>query len=191
MTSGNEDRLAVVHAIELFRIVGIDDLSMSEIYIRPLTADDRPWLSRLTVEKWGSRIVVSKGTVYEPENLQGFKAVQGGKTVGVLTYHVHGKECEIVTINSLEERVGVGSSLLAAARDKARSLGCRRLWLITTNDNLNALRFYQRWGLHIVAVYPDAMERSRKLKPSIPLVGDDGIPLRDELELELPLESVS
>ena|SRR2546425_4758882 len=164
---------------------------MSEIHIKPLTANDRPWLSRLTVEKWGSRIVVSKGTVYEPERLEGFKAVQGGKAMGALTYHVDGKECEIVTINSLEEGVGVGSSLLKAVRDKAKSLGCHRLWLITTNDNLDALRFYQKWGLHIAAVYPDAMERSRKLKPSIPLLGNDGIPLRDELELELSLDTVS
>jgi len=108
-----------------------------------------------------------------------------------LTYHVDGRECEIVTINSLEEGVGVGSALLTAVKDKAKSLGCRRLWLITTNDNLNALRFYQKRGLHIAAVYPGAMERSRRLKPSIPLVGKDGIPLRDELELELSLEGTS
>ena len=164
---------------------------MSEIRVKPLTASDRPWLSRFTVEKWGSRIVVSKGTVYEPEKLEGFKVVQGGKAMGALTYHVDGRECEIVTLNSLEEGVGVGSALLTAARDKAKSLGCRRLWLITTNDNLNALRFYQKRGLQIVAVYPHAIERSRKLKPGIPLVGNDGIPLRDELELEVSLESSS
>ncbi len=140
---------------------------MSEIRVKPLTANDRPWLSRFTVEKWGSRIVVSKGTVYEPEKLEGFKVVQGGKAMGALTYHVDGRECEIVTINSLEEGVGVGSALLTAVKDKAKSLGCRRLWLITTNDNLNALRFYQKRGLHI------------------------GIPLRDELELELSLEGTS
>src|SRR6266566_2964342 len=80
---------------------------MSEIRVKPLTANDRPWLSRFTVEKWGSRIVVSKGTVYEPEKLEGFKVVHGGKAMGALTYHVDGRECEIVTINSLEEGVGV------------------------------------------------------------------------------------
>src|SRR5207245_11501174 len=99
---------------------------MSEIRVRPLTANDRPWLSRLTVEKWGSKIVVSKGTVYEPEKLEGFKAVQSGKIMGALTYHVDGRECEIVTINSLEEGVGVGSALLSSVRLTVKSLGSPR-----------------------------------------------------------------
>src|SRR2546430_16728029 len=106
---------------------------MSEIRVKPLTASDRPWLSRFTVKKWASRIVVSKGAVYGPEKLEGFKVVQGGKAMGALTYHVDGRECEIVTINGLEEGVGVVPALLPRARDKPKSLGCRRLWLITTN----------------------------------------------------------
>ena len=72
-------------------------------------------------------------------------------------------------------------------RQAAREAGCGRVWLITTNDNLRALRFYQRRGFRLVAVHPDALERSRELKPSIPEIGLDGIPLRDELELELTL----
>lgn len=61
----------------------------------------------------------------------------------------------------------------------------RRLWLVTTNSNLDALRFYQRRGLHLVRVWPDAMNRSRELKPEIPMIGDFGIAIRDELELEI------
>ena len=83
--------------------------------------------------------------------------------------------------------IGVGSALLEAMKKKAREFGCRRMWLITTNDNLPALGFYQKQGFHLVRVYPNAMERSRKLNPTIPLVGIDGIPLRDELELEVLL----
>ncbi len=78
--------------------------------------------------------------------------------------------------------------LIEAVKQAAVSAGCRRLWLITTNDNLHALRFYQKRGFRLVAVYPNALEESRRLKPEIPLVGLDGIPLRDELELELALE---
>jgi hypothetical protein len=33
------------------------------------------------------------------------------------------------------------------------------------------------------------VDEARRLKPSIPLVGDHGIPVHDELELELPLAS--
>jgi len=77
--------------------------------------------------------------------------------------------------------------MLEAVAAVAREEGCRRVWLITTNDNLRALRFYQRRGFHLVAMHPNALARSRELKPSIPEIGLDGIPLRDELELELSL----
>jgi ribosomal protein S18 acetylase RimI-like enzyme len=110
-----------------------------------------------------------------------------GEPVGLLTYHVDGLDWEIVTIDSLEPSLGIGSELIFALRQEAKRAGARRLWLITTNDNLNALRFYQKRGFRLVAVHPDALDRSRQLKPNIPLVGQDGIPLRDELELELLL----
>ena len=82
---------------------------------------------------------------------------------------------------------GVGTALLDAVRDAAVQAGCRRIWLITTNDNLRALGFYQKRGYRLVAVHRDALQRSRELKPSIPLVSPDGIPLRDEIELEYPV----
>ena len=67
-----------------------------------------------------------------------------------------------------------------------RPSGARRLWLITTNDNVDALRFYQRRGFRLVRVHAGAVDRSRAaLKPGIPEAGDHGIPLRDELELEM------
>jgi ribosomal protein S18 acetylase RimI-like enzyme len=93
----------------------------------------------------------------------------------------------VVTIDAFPEGAGAGTALLDAAARAARDAGCGRVWLITTNDNLRALRFYQRRGFRLVAVHPDALERSRELKPSIPETGLDGIPLRDELELELRL----
>jgi ribosomal protein S18 acetylase RimI-like enzyme len=135
-------------------------------------------------ERWGSVRMVSKGRVLYPGELEGFAAVQGEKIVGLATYRVEGEECEVVTLDSLTEGSGIGSSLLNAVRDAAIMARCKRLWLITTNDNTSALRFYQRWGLHIAAVYPNALERSRRLKPEIPILGKDGIPLRDEIELE-------
>jgi hypothetical protein len=58
------------------------------------------------------------------------------------------------------------------------------VWLVTTNDNTAAIRFYQRRGWDLVALHRDALDRSRELKPAIPRTGDDGIALRHELELE-------
>src|SRR6266480_5647996 len=164
---------------------------MPDITIQPLNTADREWVSQFMLEHWGSNKVVSRWVVYYPQDLPGFVALHESEKVGLVTYNITGASCEIVTIDSIRPSSGVGSALIKAVRYIAINSGCKRLWLITTNDNMNALRFYQKRGLHIVAVYPDAIERSRKLKPSIPLVGNDGIPLRDELELEVSLESAS
>jgi GNAT superfamily N-acetyltransferase len=111
--------------------------------------------------------------------------VQGVVPVGLATYHVAGDDCELVTIDSTSAGVGIGSALIAAVRDAAASCGCRRVWVITTNDNLDALRFYQRRGFVLVAVHRDAVTEARRQKPQIPLIGNHGIPIRDEIELEL------
>jgi RimJ/RimL family protein N-acetyltransferase len=78
--------------------------------------------------------------------------------------------------------------LIDTAKQRARQAGCQRLWLITTNDNLTALRFYQKRGFTLAALHRNALKQSRKIKPEIPLVGNHGIPLRDEIELEMILD---
>ena len=131
--------------------------------------------------------MVTRGKVYQVDELPGFAAIQNDKPVGLITYRIDADECEIGLLNSLVDGIGIGSSLLEAVRDVAASAHCKRLWLITTNDNMAALRFYQKRGLVLVVVYPNAVEQSRKLKPEIPLIGNDGILIRDEIELELLL----
>lgn len=158
-----------------------------EATIRPLVPEDEEWVVEFIDRRWGSPYVVAHGKLYYPHTLPGFVAEVGGEPVGLLTYHVDGDDWEIVTIDSLEPGAGIGSDLIYGLRQAATEAGARRLWVITTNDNLNALRFYQKRGFTLVAVYPNALERSRQLKPSIPLVGEDGIPLRDEIELEMRL----
>jgi ribosomal protein S18 acetylase RimI-like enzyme len=157
--------------------------------VRPLAEAEREWVRRTLEELWSDGIVVSRGTAHEPSTLRGFVAEDGGKPVGLLTYRIEGGECEVVTIDAFPEGAGAGTAMLEAVAAVAREAGCRRVWLITTNDNLRALRFYQRRGFHLVAVHPNALARSRELKPSIPETGLDGIPLRDELELELDLRA--
>ncbi len=158
---------------------------MTDFHLRPLERSDQNWVSSFVEEHWGSRRVVSRGIVHCPEELEGFAALQGGQPVGLATFRIQEAECEVVTLNSRVEGHGIGSSLLNSVKGAAFSAGCKRLWLITTNDNLAALGFYQKWGLRLVALRPNALEQSRRLKPEIPLVGKDGIPLRDELELEM------
>ena len=158
---------------------------------RPTNDDDRAWVSRFIAEHWGAEIVVSRGVVYHPQDLPGFVAIQEGEKVGLVTYNIEGESCEVVTINSTQPSSGVGTALIEAVRDIAIKSRCKRLWLITTNDNLNALRFYQKRGFVLVAVHRNALDVSRKLKPEIPLIGDDGIPLRDEIELEMMLDNTA
>ena len=136
---------------------------------------------------WGSEIVVDKGRVIRPAELDGFAAFNGKEPVCLVTYRIEGPDCEIVTIDSNSEREGIGMSLIDAAKGRAKAKGCRKLWLVTTNDNLNALGFYQRRGFRLTALYPNALEASRKLKPEISMKGAKDIPIRDELELELNL----
>ncbi len=93
----------------------------------------------------------------------------------------------MVALKSTRERIGIGSALIETVKRAAASAKCDRLWLITTNDNVEALRFYQKRGFRLVAVYPNAVIEARELKPEIPMIGTHGIPIRDELELEIAL----
>lgn len=160
---------------------------MKAFQIRPLNSEDRPWVNQLLRDNWGSVVIVSRGKVHRADGLPGFIAVLDGQPAGLITYDIAGSDCEITSINSLAEGRGIGSALVAALKQTAAAAGCQRLWLITTNDNTAALRFWQKRGFTLVAVYPDAIEPSRRLKPEIPLIGNHGIPIRDEIELEIIL----
>jgi len=159
--------------------------AVSGFELRPIRGSDREQIARFMIERWGAEIVVSRGVVHRPAVLPGFIAFAGETWFGLATYHVDGDACEIVTLNSLKPSRGVGTALITSVKEAAVQAGCKRLWLITTNDNLNALRFYQKRGFELAAVHRNALERSRELKPEIPKTGMDGIPLRDEIELEM------
>jgi GNAT superfamily N-acetyltransferase len=132
--------------------------------------------------------VVSRGVVHDAPALDSLVAEEDGALVGAVTLRQAGDEAELVTLDSAAENRGVGSALLDAAAAWARERGLRRLWLVTTNDNLRALRFYQRRGWSMCALHRDAVAAARLLKPEIPSIGDHGIPLRHEIEFELLLD---
>ena len=155
--------------------------------VRPVEDSERPWLAERLVAGWGAVLIARKGELRDASVLPALVAERDGEPVGLLTYEVVGDELEVMSIESWDEGSGVGTALLTAAVDAAGAAGCSRVWLITTNDNLRALRFYQRRGMRLVRVDPGAVAAARALKPSIPLVGQDGIEITDELELELLL----
>ena len=106
-----------------------------------------------------------------------------GKRDGLATYRLRGDEAELMSLDAVEPGRGTGTRLLDALLERLREQGIRQLWVTTTNDNLAALAFYQRRGFEIRRVHPNAMEAVRRIKPAIPLVAENGIPIRDEIDL--------
>jgi len=157
------------------------------ITIREIELSDRQWVRIFLTEHFGSTRVVSRGVMYQADELPGFIALYDGETKALLTYCHSGNELEIVTLHAATGGLGLGSRLLEAARKYACDLRCRRLWLITTNDNEPAIRFYQGRGMRIAAIHYGAIAESRKLKPEISLFGVGGRPIEDEVEFELLL----
>jgi ribosomal protein S18 acetylase RimI-like enzyme len=158
------------------------------IAVRALTDEDAAWKRDALRRAWGETLIARKGELVDALPLDGFVALDGGDRVGLLTYAVRGDEFEVVTIAVDFQGAGAGRALMHAARDRALELGTRRMWLVTTNDNVRAFGFYQRWGMHLSALYADGVTRSRAVKPSIPLLDEQGLPIRDELEFELLLK---
>ncbi len=158
---------------------------MPSVIIDPLTPADQQWVAERTLLRWGATTIVVHGVVYEPHTQPGFVATYEGRRVGLITYRVDDTGCEIVSLDSVLPGRGVSTVLVAMVVEEARQHRSARVWLVTTNDNLNALRFYQKRGFVLVAIHRDAVAAARAIKPEIPLIGDDGISIRDEIELEL------
>ncbi len=154
------------------------------VELRRVTSEDLPRLRQFWSEHWGGAEMIVHGEVFRPEQLQGFVA---DGWAGIVTYIIVGDECEIISLDSLQAGRGIGTALINGVVDEARRNGCRRVYLSTTNDNLGALGFYQRHGFELVRIRRGAIDESRRLKPGIPLIGENRIRIRDEVELELPL----
>ncbi len=158
--------------------------------VRPLGGDDRGWVRDFIRDRWGDETVVGHGVVFRPATLPGLVLIdERGNPGGLLTYAIDADACEIVTIDAVIEGRGYGSRLLDEVSRVAGDAGCSRLRLITTNDNERAIGFYLAHGFAVVEIREGAVEASRKLKPSIPLVNDHGVPITDEIEMERSLSS--
>jgi GNAT superfamily N-acetyltransferase len=155
--------------------------------IREIVENDRAWLRAFLTKHWGSPQMVYSTGVYDCDQLPGFAAFEGGDVVGVVTVAVHEDACEIVSLDALPAGQGIGTALLRAVEHWAQEQGLSRCWLLTTNDNLRALGFYQKRGYALVELLPNAVETARKIKPQIPLIAENGIPIRDEVRLEKTL----
>lgn len=160
---------------------------MTGYLIREFANSDQLWARQFVAELWGSEIVVLHGEIYYPHRMKGFVAERDDERVGLVAYYVNSGTCEIAALGTSSPGIGIGTALIEAVCATAQELGCKRVWVTTTNDNLEALRFYQLRGFHLLVVHRNAVTEARKIKPVIPEVGEHGIPVRDEVVLEKSL----
>ena len=158
------------------------DFKISEI-----TRKDKFSIASFIANRWGSTMSVSRGRILDTLSLHGFIYIKNKRVIGLVTYNIEKENCEIVTLNSLHNNRGLATQLIRKVIERAKENGCNRVWLITTNDNTNAIRFYQKRGFEWIGFYKDSMNESRNLKPEIPKFGDNGIPIRHEIEFELQI----
>ena len=152
-----------------------------------ITSEYREEVNTILKNEWACPPIVSRGRVLDATSFPGFIFLNNNKISGLVTYNIEFNECEIVTLDSFEENMGIGTALINSVLAAAKEKFCNRIWLITTNDNTKAIRFYQRRGFDLVAIHINAIEQARKIKPSIPLFGIDNIPIKHEVEFEVRL----
>ena len=156
-----------------------------EFEIKPIT--DRAFLDELLRLRWSGGALMLRGKIVHPKDVEALAAYHDGRLAGVATWRLEGPVMYLATLNNITEQRGVGMALLDAMLKLGREKGSALLRVIVTNDNLNALGFYQRRGFRIIAVYPGAIDTIRALMPAIPYIGQNRIQMRDEIELEIDL----
>jgi 2-oxo-4-hydroxy-4-carboxy--5-ureidoimidazoline (OHCU) decarboxylase/GNAT superfamily N-acetyltransferase len=166
--------------------------SVAEVAVRDLAPEDHDWARAMIVRMQGSERVARLGELIEPLSLEGLVAEAVGRPVGMASVQeTSDKGFEVVLLLADPGGIGAGTALMETTRQVASASGHHRLWLVTTNDNLRALHFYLRRGLHVATVHENAVEADRKLKPQIPEVNaENGLPIRDLVELELAGEAL-
>lgn len=164
--------------------------AQARVRVRASTPADAAFVREELHTHWHDTQIWSIGRQFDADQLPAFIAELDGLPAGLVTYAVQdgGYQCEVVTLSSRAENAGVATRLLEAAEDAARRAGCVRIYLTTTNDNLRALGFYQKRGWRLAALHKGNVDAARQRKPFIPVVGLNGIRVRDEIELELWLQ---
>ena len=155
--------------------------------LQRITEQNRAKINTFLKEHWYTTEMVLRGHVVDMTQAEGFFIEEDNEIIGLITYAVFGQVLEILSLDSLRPGQGLGTALIGQVVQVAGEMGCRKIVVITTNDNLHALGFYQRRGFDMARLFRGALEVSRKLKPEIPLIGENNIPLRHEIELELVL----
>ena len=155
----------------------------------PIQDSDRDAIRQFITEHWHAPHICIRDKLYYPHQAEAFIERRDGKIAALVTYEQQGDAILMITQNSIEPGAGIGASLVLKVIEEARKRKVRRIWLTTTNDNLKSMGFYQRMGFRLVAIHRDAVIGGRRsLKPELPEFGVNGLPILDEIEMELILE---
>jgi N-acetylglutamate synthase-like GNAT family acetyltransferase len=152
--------------------------------IREKNNGDSSWINEKLKENWGSSIIVSRRKKHEQSDLCGFVIENNKKKLGICLYRIENNECEMVVLEAFERKKGIGTALLSKLIENCSIDRIKRIWLITTNDNIDALLYYQKHGFEFVCIYRNEIDYSRRIKPEIPILGNYGIMIKDEIEME-------
>lgn len=152
-----------------------------------ITNNNRSLINSFITEQWFSTKMIIRGKVIDMTAVEGIFALENERIIGLITYIAYDDTLEITSLDSLCENQGLRTALLLKVIEIAKKNKCRKIVLITTNDNIKAIRFYQKRGFDMACLYRNAMDISRQLKPEIPLIGEDDIPLKHEIEFEMLL----
>ena len=152
--------------------------------IERISNETRQLVNQFFIDNWYSTDMSIRGEIIDCTKVDGFLLQDEDTIIGLVTYTFFDDVCEIISLDSKRENIGIGSALLKQIENEAVKNNCKKMKLITTNDNMRALQFYQKRGYCLTKIYPNAMAEVRKVKPNVPEFGENDIPLRDELELE-------
>lgn len=154
--------------------------------IKKIKSEDKKKIIEFLLMEWGSTIMVLReGEVFDLKDENGFVIYDKDNIIGLITYRITNNRCEILSLDSKIENKGIGTGLVEKVKEHAKNNQCSLCRVVTTNDNLKAIGFFQKRGFHLVNLYVNAMDTVRKIKPDVPQIGMDNIPLNDELEFEM------
>ena len=150
-----------------------------------ISTSDRTLVDEFIRQQWYTTTMIIRGKEVDMTQTEGFYVKEQEDIIGLITYLVSDDVLEVTSLNSLRENQGIGTKLVDAVIREAKDRKLKKILVVTTNDNINAIKFYQKRGFDMARLYHNALDISRKIKPEIPLIGDHSIPLRHEIEFEL------
>lgn len=153
----------------------------------PVNDANRKQIKRLLIDQWYTTDMIIRGVSVDMTKAGGIAAYEKESIVGLVLYAITDSICHLISLNSLIRHKGIATELISRVADIARGGHCTKIVAVTTNDNIDAIRFYQKRGFDMAYLYHDALAVSRKMKPQIPLMAENGIPMRHEIQFELDL----